>query len=209
MGITSEFTYDAGDFITTLTTPYGDTHFTKVDPSPSSTTRSLETIYPDGDRDRVEFNQSTALGVPESDPEQSVPDGMVTTNLFIHFRNTYYWSKKAYAAAYPDYTKAKLYHWLHGRAHIPDLDVAAGILESVKEPLEGRVWFDYAGQGTNGIIVGSTNKPAHVGRVLDDGTTQLYTYEYNGLTDPMAGPRPGGTTYRAGSNARSMQTARR
>src|SRR6185312_4579503 len=60
---------------------------------------------------------------------------------------------------------------------------SAGILESVKEPLEGRVWYDYAGQtgGFPSITVGNTNKPAHVGRVLDDGSTQLYTYEYNGF----------------------------
>jgi YD repeat-containing protein len=50
IGLTSEFTYDAGDFITTLTTPYGETHFSK---SENGTTRSLETIYPEGDRDRV------------------------------------------------------------------------------------------------------------------------------------------------------------
>jgi YD repeat-containing protein len=192
IGITSQFTYDAGDFITTLTTPYGVTSFSK---SENGTTRSLETIYPDGDRDRVEFNQSTNLGVPEPDPERSVPDGVVTANLYIHYRNTYYGSKIAYAAAYPDYTKAKLYHWVHGRAHIPDLNVAAGILESVKEPLEGRVWFDYAGQGANAIICGSTNKPAHVGRVLDDGSTQLYTYEYNGFGNITKQVDPVGRTF--------------
>ena len=56
----------------------------------------------------------------ESDPVQSVPVGMATRNEFLVFRNTFYWSKKAYAAAYPDYTKAKIYHWLHTGAH-PDL----------------------------------------------------------------------------------------
>jgi YD repeat-containing protein len=35
--------------------------------------------------------------------------------------------------------------------------------------------------GFGPISVGHTNKPAHIGRVLDDGTTQLYTYEYNGF----------------------------
>ena len=55
----------------------------------------------------------TILAFPTSDPAQSVPVGMVTDNEFLAFRNTYYWSKKAYAAAYPDYTKAKIYHWLH------------------------------------------------------------------------------------------------
>ena len=77
-------------------------------------------------------------------PAQNVPVGMLTYNEFLDFRNTYYWSKIAYAAAYPDYTKAKIYHWLHSSSaiQIPH----RGILESVKEPLEGRVWYDYAGQ---------------------------------------------------------------
>jgi RHS repeat-associated protein len=60
-----------------------------------------------------------------------------------------------------------------------------GILESVKEPLEGRIWYEYAGQSHPSdaaeavIVEGSSNKPIHVGRVLDDGSTQLYTFEYN------------------------------
>jgi RHS repeat-associated protein len=177
-GITSQFTYDGdSDFITTLTTPYGVTTFAReTDPG---NTRSLETIYPDGNRDRVEYNQSEGLGIQTSDPAEKVPVGMSTHNEFLQFRNTYYWSKIAYAAAYPDYTKAKIYHWLHAADAFP---TTAGILESLKEPLEGRVWYDYAGQSGSSfgsIDVGSTNKPAHVGRVLDDGTTQLHTYEYN------------------------------
>jgi RHS repeat-associated protein len=175
IGITSEFTYDAVDFITTLTTPYGITRFTKVDPTPTSATRALETVYPDGERERVEFNQST--NIPASDPPQSVPAGMATANQFLSFRNTFYWDKQACAFAYGDYTKARLYHWLHATLDPPL--TSAGILESVKGPLEGRVWYDYAGQTRGPLGVGRTNKPAHVGRVLDDGSTQLYTYEYN------------------------------
>jgi RHS repeat-associated protein len=175
IGITSEFIYDSGDFITTLTTPYGVTTFTKTE---NGTTRALETVYPDGERDRIEFNQTT--NVPGSETPQSVPRGMATRNEFLVFRNTFYWDKQACAFAYGDYTKARLYHWLH----TTDIHVASGILESTKEPLEARVWYDYAGQSNdaNGpIIVGSTNRPRHIGRVLDDGSTQLYTYEYNGF----------------------------
>jgi len=184
IGISSQFTYDApgGDFITTLTTPYGVTSFTKN--AVDGNTRSLETLYPDGNSERVEYNQTTTLGIVGSDPQQSVPGGMATTNKNLFYRNTFYWSKKAFAAAYPDYTKAKIYHWLH----TADLGSAAGILESTKEPLEGRVWYDYAGQSFSNstvtpgsIVVGSTNQPTHVGRVLDDGFTQLSTYAYDDL----------------------------
>ena len=192
IGITSQFTYDGiSDFINKLTTPYGDTTFTKVDPTTASTTRALETLYPDGERDRVEFNQSTII--PDSDPSQSVPGGMATKNQFLNFRNTFYWGKQACAFAYGDYTKAKIYHWLH----TADLHSAAGVLESVKEPLEGRVWYDYAGQSsTNGpIFIGSTNKPAHVGRVLDDGSTRVYTYAYNDFGNVTKTIDPLGRTF--------------
>ena len=44
-------------------------------------------------------------------------------------------------------------------------------------------------------MVGSTNKPAHVGRVLDDGSTQLYTYEYNGFGNVTKTMDPVGRTF--------------
>lgn len=199
VGLTSVFTYDIdgadgskSDFIVKLTTPYGDTAFAKTE---DGTTRSLETTYPDGNRDRVEFNQSTTLGVQRFDPASSVPTGMATSNEFLYFRNTYYWSRIAYAAAYPDYTKAKIYHWLHGRANIPDFNTTSGILESVKEPLEGRVWYDYVGNPNDSKVIGSTNKPAHIGRVLDNGSTQLYSYEYNGFGNVIKQVDPIGRTF--------------
>ena len=197
IGLTSKFSYDgASDFINTLTTPYGDTTFTK---SENGTTRSLEILYPDGDRERIEFNQNTNLGIPASDPPQSVPRYMATGNEFLYFRNTYHWDKKAYAVAYPDYTKARLYHWLHST----DMRSPVGILESVKQPLEGRVWYDYAGQTYGNpanphppsIAVGSTSKPTHIGRVLDDGLTQLYTYEYNDFGNVTKMIDPVGRTF--------------
>jgi YD repeat-containing protein len=200
VGITSEFTYDVdgadgskSDFIVKLKTPYGDTTFTKTEPG---NTRSLETLYPDGNKDRVEYNQSPGLigGANGSDPPQSVPGGMATRNEFLSFRNTFYWDKQAFAHAAGDHTKAKIYHWLHS----PDLQSTEGILESTKEPLEGRVWYDYDGQGLDSnfsIGVGSTNKPAHVGRVLDDGSTQRYTYEYNGFGNVTKTIDPVGRTF--------------
>jgi RHS repeat-associated protein len=189
IGITSQFTYGADDFIETLTTPYGVTKFAKE--SVLGNMRILETTYPDGDKERVEYNQSGNLGIAGADASQSVPGGMATTNSFLFYRNTYYWSKKAYAAAYPDYAKAKIYHWLH----TSDGQRSAGILESVKEPLEGRVWYDYAGQNAGPVFVGSTNQPAHLGRVLDDGSTQLYTHQYNGFGNTINMVDPAGRTF--------------
>ncbi len=174
IGMTSRFSYESsGDFINALTTPYGTTSFTR---GGGGTTRWLETFYPDGSKDRVEFNQSTGLGVPDSDAASSVPQGMGTGNAYLYARNTYYWNRTACATGYGDYTKAKIYHWLH----TVDVTTCSGILESTKEALEGRVWYDYDGQSSS-LSVGSIDRPKHVGRVLDDGFTQLYTYGYNGF----------------------------
>lgn len=183
IGLTSQFTYEGvGDFINTLITPYGTTTFTR---GGTGTTRWLETLFPDGSRDRVEYNQ-TITAIAATDPASTAPRGMAIYNQNLRFRNTYYWSRIAGATAYGDYTKAKIYHWLHSE----DINSTAGILQSTKEPLEGRVWYAYAGQSA-AYQVGNNNRPTRVGRVLDDGITQLHAYEHNGfglmtkMTDPV------------------------
>jgi RHS repeat-associated protein len=171
IGLNSAFVYDGGsDFIKALVTPYGTTSFTQ---GPAGNTRFLETLYPDGSRDRVEYTQFVS-GTSNTQRESAVPSVMSTANAFLGFRNTFYWSRTACASSYGDYSKAKLYHWLHAE----DPTKTSGILESTKEALEGRVWYDYAGQN-NLTFVGANNRPIHVGRVLDDGTTQLYSYDYD------------------------------
>ena len=112
IGITSQFTYDAGDFIINA-----DNALWRSPRSPRSRTAtpaSLETIYPDGDRDRVEYNQSTTLGVDGSVPASNIPGRygdpkrvtLITATPTIG-------AKKPAPFAYGDYTKAKIYHWLH------------------------------------------------------------------------------------------------
>ena len=192
LGLVSAFSYDATttDLVTTLTTPYGVTTFTNAE---NGTTRSMEVLYPDGNRERVEFNQGTTLGIAGSDPQETVPSGMETTNEYLYYRNTYHWDRQGCAYAYGDYTKARIYHWLHSA----DLQSPVGILESTKAPLEGRVWYDYAGQTTsNGsIVIGSTSRPTHTGRVLDDGSTQLYYREYNDFGNVTKTVDPVGRTF--------------
>lgn len=194
IGLTSQFTYEgSGDFVNALITPYGTNTFIKGE---NGTTRWLETHFPDGNRDRVEFNQG-ASGIAFSDPAASVPNGMWTQNIYINARNTYYWSKTACAGGYGDYTKAKIYHWLHHT----DLNSAARILESEKDPLEDRVWYNYPGQAAP-YFVGTINKPSLRGRVLDDGSTQLSAYEYNsfGNLTKMVDPVGRTTSYLYATN---------
>lgn len=173
VGLVSRFEYSQ-DNVQRMITPYGTNSFIYGNgPQTNATMRFLETRYPDGSRDRVEFNQSAYVGIANDEPNSTVPQGMGAHNAFLFARNTYYWSRNACAMAYGDYTKAQIYHWLHS----PNLTTTSRVLESVKNPLERRVWFGYDGGG--GSVEGRTDLPRHIGRVLDDGTPQLYTYEYN------------------------------
>ena len=177
-------------FVTSLVTPYGTNTFLAGGGGTNGNTRFVETHYPDGSRERVEYNQTPNLGIPNSDPAASVPQGMNTYNTFLYARNTYYWSRNACAQAYGDYTKARVYHWLHNL----NLTTTSGMLESTKEPLEGRVWYDYPGQSAP-YFIAPTSRPQHVGRVLDDGSTQLYTYGYNGFGHVTNIVDPAGRTF--------------
>ena len=195
LGIRSSYAYGAGDFITALTTPYGTSSFVFGD---STTDRSL------GDRrflnitdalgrvSRVEFSQS-APSVNYSDPAGSVPRGMNTQNQYLNYRNSFIWNPAQYALATAsgglDYSKARLIHWLH----TPDYSATSRVVESSKEPLESRVWRDYPGQPSP-IAQGTSNTPLHIGRVLDDGTTQLRTFTYNAVGNVASRKDPVGRT---------------
>lgn len=172
--------------VTSMVTPYGTNTFAQ---GGSGTTRFLETTYPDGSRDRVEYNQTYDL-IPDTDPQSTVPQGMGVSDSFLSSRNTYYWSRTACSSAYGDYSKAVVYHWLHAE----DINTCSGILESTKGALENRVWYDYLGQSEH-LIVGVNNRPLHVGRVLDDGSTQLYTRAYNGFGHVTNSIDPVGRTF--------------
>ncbi len=196
LGITSSFTYlfDSGDFISALTTPYGTDTFTYGD---STTDYKLGTIRfvtltdPLGQTQRAEFRQG-APGIPNSDPPNTVPAGMSVLNQYLYYRDTFAWDAHQLAqAANPDgtvdYTKAAIFHFLHGG----NPSQTSRTLESIKRPLENRIWFDYPGQASP-INQGNTNQAMHIGRVLDDGSTQLVTAQRNNqgrltqYTDPIS-----------------------
>jgi len=194
-GITSSFTYlsSSSSFINTLTTPYGTTHFSYGDASldGSGVGRWIEATDPLGATERTEY-QHYAPGIADSDPVATVPPNsgnLVTTNQYLEFRNTYFWSKKAYSMAKGDYTKAQIYHWLHSESGQTDC-----ILESTKAPLENRVWYCYPDQ-VSSIDVGSSDKATAIGRMVEaaDGSLvpQIYNYTYDDFgnvtqsTDPV------------------------
>jgi YD repeat-containing protein len=170
MGITSELGYGDNDYVVALTTPYGTTGFTTVD---GGGWPRLEITDPLGGKERFEFNPGIGF-VPGVEP---VPAGMGTEPSLNGYRNTYFWDKKAMASMSSlDYAKARIYHWEHSK-ELPN--TASGTLESEKLPLEGRVWYNYPDQIFGIAKEGSAITPTAIGRVLDDGSTQLTQYEYN------------------------------
>jgi RHS repeat-associated protein len=78
------------------------------------------------------------------------------------------------ARAPGQYESAKMIHWLH----TPGLTQTSGVIENEKQPLESRRTFyqypDWAPQ-----ITGSYARPSAVGRVVEDGSSQIHRFEYN------------------------------
>jgi RHS repeat-associated protein len=149
-------------------------------------TRWVEAEDPMGERERIEYTHQVMLP-PE--PVSAIPVGMSTANAFLNYRNTFFWDKLAMREHEGDYSQATVYHWLHTPG-----GKTSDVLESVKRPLENRVWFNYPGQATawhGALYTGSSKQPSMVARVLEDGSTQLTKMEYNatgGITkhvDPL------------------------
>jgi RHS repeat-associated protein len=172
IGIQSQFAYTVGtDFINSLTTPYGTSNFST---GGSGTNRWIEMTDPLGGKERVEYKDNAING-----SDSAAPTGM--TNSGLDVANTFYFDKKYTAANCSqngcnyNYSQARIIHWAkNGNGSV------SGIIASEKAPLENRVWHSYAGQSDTNHV-GSTASPSQVARILDDGTTQLWQYQYNGI----------------------------
>lgn len=194
IGIVSEFTYDPTTLLKTLTTPYGTTTFERGS-IPNSMTRWIEVTNPKNQKERVEFRHDapgiSVAGDPATVPSQpSGFDWVYTFNHLLASRNSFYWNRKKYEAAKNpdgsmDYTKATIYHWLHtGDATVGQPPgITSGLLESIKEPLQYRVWFNYPGQ-TSGFshYEGTSGKVRSMARrIAYNGDTECHQFKYNAL----------------------------
>jgi hypothetical protein len=120
--------------------------------------------------------------IPDSDPANTVPQGMPTplSNQFLTYRNSFHWDQTTYDAANCqsgtcDYTKARIRHFTHDAASFA---AKSTTIESTKYPLENRIWYNYPTQSAS-YLTGSYTKPTAIGRVLDDGTSQISKYSYD------------------------------
>jgi RHS repeat-associated protein len=187
IGLTSRFTYDSSSLVNSLTTPYGVTHFAYGTSSQGGGTdnrRFLNVVDPLGYGEREETFEPTP--VPFSDP--SAPQGMPVPlfNQYLNYRDSFHWDKHQYAIGHCtpkggcEYADARLTHFTHDAN---DINTQWYTVESKKEPLESRIWYNYPGQPTSGGLgaaqSGAYDLPSAIGRVLDNGQTQLTEFAYN------------------------------
>src|SRR5205807_4968272 len=124
------------------------------------TTIFLNLTDPTGQTRRVEFRQG-APGITSMDPASTLPAGMNEVNNYLDQRDSFVWDTRQFAAALQsdgslDYTKAENLHFLHNSSNF---NQTAGVLESIKQPLENRVWYNYPSQ-SSAFQTGSINQPS-------------------------------------------------
>ncbi len=200
IGLTSKLTYDASSLINSLTTPYGTTRFaygTSGGPGGLTDRRFLNITDPLGFGEREESFEPATM-VPFSDAHvPQLPPGTLL-NQYLIYRNSFHWNKHQYAAAgcTPNggcqYRDARITHFVHDAENT---GMRWSAVESIKEPLESRVWYTYPGQPVSGGLEaaqsGTYDQPTAVARVLDNGQTQLKQFAYNAAgnrteqTDPV------------------------
>ncbi|GLQ98265.1 RHS repeat-associated core domain-containing protein [Dyella mobilis] len=198
IGMMSSFTYASGtSSITASTTPYGTTSFAT---GQSGLQRWINITDPDGNVSRMEFNEGVA-GVPYS--ESQVPQGMATFNAYINDRDTFYWDAQAYKLDAGNYADAVIYHWAHlaiNGQFVSTPYTTSDALESIKYPLENRIWYSHPGDIAGGS--GALNVPTNIGRVLSNGSTQLTQNSYDSYGHLLSTIDPSGltTTYTYAGN---------
>ena len=196
IGMTSSFAYGPGDFVASLTTPYGTTLFTReADAGQTIYSRSVQATDPLGGTERVEFRWSTTA-LAATAPTAQVPTGFSAFNQNLDHYNSLYWDKRAMALYPGDVSKATVTHWLMYTyvSYTPIFyshAFSTSVPHSVKRPLENRVWYAYADEDATGNAVGSSIQPTKTARVLDDGSSQVSQAAYNSMgrltqsTDPL------------------------
>jgi RHS repeat-associated protein len=194
IGISSAFEYGTADFVRALTTPYGTTTFTSG-PGPNPTNDLyVQAVDPLGGTERLEYIYDSGVAIPAT--ETAVPAGFAQNNTSLNRFNSFHWDKLAMARYPGDYTKARIMRWLFSETY-----KVSGSLSSEKLPLESRVWYGQAGD-TMVHGVGTDSRPVKIARLLDDGSAQIYRYEYNakGLKTRETDPIGRETVYEYDSN---------
>lgn len=188
LGLVSRMAYGSEDFVSALTTPYGTTTFRR-EHFDEFVNRFVEATDPLGGTERIEFRWNTTA-IPPTEPTTEVPAGFTAFNAGLDDFNTVYWDKLAWARSPGDVAAATTTRWVVA-SELPAMPAySAGVPHSVKRALESRVWYAYPGQASPGSA-GTWAQPSAVGRVVDDGASQVAQTIYNAQgsvltrTDPL------------------------
>jgi RHS repeat-associated protein len=165
LGLASEFRYD-GDFVTSMTTPYGTTTFrtgTFSDPPQQiypATSRWIEATDPLGDTERIEFRSRL----------EPLPATLQ--------HGTIYWDKKAWKEGGRDLAKATIYQW-----KLLNSIVLAGVPWKVKPPLESETVYLHPGRREADLLdapaVETDGLPIEIRQFLEGDALQRSRFEYN------------------------------
>jgi RHS repeat-associated protein len=213
LGLTSSFLYGPADFLASMTTPYGTTLFAH-ETNGATTDRFIQATDPLGGTERVEFRWTTTA-IPTTAPANQVPTGFAGYNTNLDRYNSVYWDKRAMALYPGDVSKATITHWLLYVyvAYTPFFyshGFSTSVPNSIKRPLENRVWYAYPDQDASGIAVGTWIGPTRAARVLDDGASQISRATYNGQGQVTSRTDPAGrqTAYAYAANGIDLVEAR-
>ena len=187
-----------------MTTPYGTTTFRRG--SDVGDDNWLEATDSPGATERMQYHIAPNPNFAQAAPAGEVPTGFSTYNLQLDRHLTLYWDKKAHAEHPGDRNYAVVTKWLRGTEGL----YAVGIPHSIKRPQENRVWYQYPDQlgvTTRGRLV----SPSKIGRVLDDGTSQIWEATCNtpgslmSQNDPLGRTTPTATRPMASTCSRSVR----
>ncbi len=191
IGIVSSFAYGTGDFMSTLTTPYGSS--TNAQGTTATYGLWLEMTDPLGQKERFEFSNTVIPNDINSDGTMKIVAHMPANypypslwNCCRVMRNSYHWDKHVTSLQTPgtwNYDQAMLRHYTHD-AHFGANTVAAPIMNSMRPPLQRRIFFAYQ-DAISSIWSGMPATPSYTGVVLEDGTSKVEkaTYRNAGQVD--------------------------
>ena len=170
VGIVSVYAYDSTNFLDSLTTPYGTTTFST---DSDSNHQGVQATNPLGQTERVELRYNNPSGVSDTDTVPSASGILANGASGLSYNNTYYWNRRQYTSTL-NYANAQITHWMTGPRGLTNM------VDSQKQPLEGRVWYTYQGQSAPDVVDDSVqNLPTVTARIMDSSATQASYASYN------------------------------
>ncbi|MGV3659715.1 MAG: RHS repeat-associated core domain-containing protein [Prosthecobacter sp.] len=206
VGITSQFQYSYQDIITSLTTPYGTTNFLLGYNSIEVTdTRGFKEKVIQTDNVPVSILNASGEGGAGPATNLTVRDwdssdgyhgdrtarapisvngtSFLPKNNNLHWRNSFYWDKKAMYHGADDWNAATVLNW---KASSNSYIVPA--LSSMRVPGQGRVWFNYPGQTAVDGSVNSYMASKTVRQIENENGTPIWVMTqatFNSLGLPL------------------------